>query len=80
MKAELSYLQSEKDGLLRQVSSISEELTKREASHQEKVAKLESKIETKTAEYQLIIANMSIQNETMSNSFKASFQGFIGLW
>lgn len=79
MKAELSYLQSEKDGLLCQVSSITEELTKREASHQEKVAKLESKIETKTAEYQLIIANMSIQNETMSNSFKASFQGFIGL-
>lgn len=72
IQAEHSLLQSEKDGIVIQVSSLSEELSKRETSHQEKISYLESKMETKVAEYQMIIANMSNQNETMSDNFQVS--------
>nr|XP_045581790.1 GRIP and coiled-coil domain-containing protein 2-like isoform X2 [Procambarus clarkii] len=70
LRAEYTYIQSEKDGNARQVSSLSEELNRRESSHHEKIAILESKMEGKITEYQRIIASMSNQNEAMSNNFK----------
>lgn len=74
IQAEHSFLQSEKDGIVRQLSSLSEELSKREISHHEKITCLESKMETKIAEYQMIITSMSNQNETMSNNFKKQLE------
>lgn len=72
VQAELSFVQSEKEGLVRQVATLSEDLSTRETSHRQKVSSLENKMEAKVAEYQIIISNMSSQNESMSISFKVS--------
>ncbi|KAK7020730.1 GRIP and coiled-coil domain-containing protein 2 [Halocaridina rubra] len=70
LRAEHSFLQSEKEGIVRQLSSLSDDLNKREIVHRERISNLETKMESKVSEYQIIISNMSSQNETMSNSFK----------
>ncbi|XP_068244172.1 GRIP and coiled-coil domain-containing protein 2-like [Palaemon carinicauda] len=74
LRAEHSFLQSEKEGIGRQFSSLSEDMAKREALHREKQSSLENKLETKIAEYQLIVSNMSSQNETLSTSFKKQIE------
>lgn len=74
LRAEHSFLQSEKEGISRQVSSLTEDLAKRESLYREKLSSVESKLEAKVAEYQLIVSNMSSQNETLSNSFKKQLE------
>ncbi|XP_042209950.1 GRIP and coiled-coil domain-containing protein 2-like isoform X2 [Homarus americanus] len=70
LQTEHNFLQSEKDRITQQAASLSEDLKKRENYHRENIASLESKMEAKIADYQMIIGNMSNQNEAMSNNFK----------
>ena len=70
MKAENSFLQSEKDGISRQLVSLSEDLTKKEKFYQQKMSNLESKMEAEIKEYQTAISNLSGQNETQNTNFK----------
>lgn len=70
MKAENSFLQSEKEGMSRQVVSLSEDLTRKEKFYQQKMSNLESKMEAEIKEYQSVISNLSAQNETQNINFK----------
>ena len=70
VKAEHGFLSTEKERVTKQLTSMSEEMNRRNAIQKDRISSLERQIETKTAEYQLIIANMSSQSELLSNSFK----------
>lgn len=70
IKTENSFLQSEKEGISRQVASLSEDLTRKEKFYQQKISNLESKMEAEIKECQSVISNLSAQNETQNMNFK----------
>lgn len=77
MKAENSFLQSEKEGMSKQLISLSEDLTRKEKFYQKKMSDLESKMEAEIKEHQSMISALSAQNETQKVTFKVCRQGDI---
>ncbi|RXG67132.1 GRIP and coiled-coil domain-containing protein 2 [Armadillidium vulgare] len=73
-RAELGYLNSEKEKINEKLSTLSAEYSKKESILESKLESLEKKFETKSAEYQLIISDMSVQTEAMNKSFKAQLK------